>query len=306
MKRILIFAVAALAAAAITPAALAETPPPVVPFPATHTGDVFVAAQTVAIGGAMSNYFAPGTTVVFRAYAVDGKSYKLLMKNAVRRFYVSIPHQPNVKLSYTPKSKAASGRYAWTGRWKVPADYALGIVNFRVIVKSVEKRIGAFKQIPVAPSQLTITTTPQLPPGPGPGGSPPPNGNPKFSVALYADTVNGTRPKGAPPRPIGCTQTNVFKRGEQLVVRTWGFDLKTGAVMTMDNVQDAHISIPGVAKTLLNWGAHGPTGAKVWFWSVAWNIPTDYPLGDVSIQIRFTTLAGKVGKVRYPITIIPN
>ena len=40
-------------------------------------------------------------------------------------------------------------------------------------------------------------------------------------------------------------------------------------------------------------------------WTNAWNIPTTYPLGDVVIQIQFTTITGKVGKLAYPITIIP-
>ena len=44
----------------------------------------------------------------------------------------------------------------------------------------------------------------------------------KLNVFLYVDTVNGSRPVGAKPRPIGCTQTNVFQRGEQVVFRIWG------------------------------------------------------------------------------------
>jgi hypothetical protein len=40
-------------------------------------------------------------------------------------------------------------------------------------------------------------------------------------------------------------------------------------------------------------------------WTSAWKIPTTYPLGDVVIQIQFTTITGKVGKLAYPITIIP-
>jgi hypothetical protein len=275
----------------------------VVPFPGPHIGKVFLAAQTVNADGAMTNFFAPGSTVVFRAYAVDGKTHKLLSKHAVQYFYVNVPGAGKVKLSYTPKAKTATGLFDWTGSWTVPSSYSVGVVNFRMLIKTRAKRHGAFTQMPVATSQLTITNTPQQPPGAPP--SPTTDSAASLDVALYADTVNGTRPAGTTPRPVGCTQTNVFKRGEQLVPRTWGFDLTTGDVLSNDNVQEAHFTVPGVDPITLNWGAHGATGAKVYFWTNQWQIPTTYPLGDVVIQIQFTTINGKVGKLSYPITIIP-
>lgn len=300
-NRILVLAAVVLGAAVAAPIASADD---VVPFPGARTGKVFLAAQTVRPDGAISNFFAPGDTVVFRAYGVDRTTRKLVRKKQIKSFVVAIPNRPNLKLHYTPKQKAATGRFAWTARWKVPAAYPLGIVAFKVVVRTKAKRTGSFKQIPVASSQLTITTTPQLPPGGGPGSTSAPT-NAKVDVALYADTVNGTRPAGTTPRPIGCTQTNVFKRGEQLVVRTWGFDLTTGRVLSIDNVTQAFFSVPGVPNIALNWGAHGPADARVWFWSNQWQIPTTYPLGDVTLQIQFTTTTGKVGKLGYPITIIP-
>jgi hypothetical protein len=302
MKRILTLGLAAVAVFWAMPAAAAD--PPVTPFPAAHSGDVFVAAQTVIPDGTIHNYFAPGSAVVFRAYAVSGKTHKLLTKKTVKYFYVKIANQPKVTLKFTPKAPGASGRYAWTGTWTVPSDYPTGIVNFKVLVKTKSRLTGSFVQMPVQTSQLTISTKPQPVLGNGPGSSPAP-GSSKLNVALYVDTVNGTRPKGAPPRPIGCTQTNVYKRGEQLVVRAWGYDLATGAILTMDNVDEAHFSVPGQANVPLNWGSHGATGYKVWFWANAWIVPATYPLGDVTIQVRFTTAGGKVGSFGYPITVIP-
>jgi hypothetical protein len=304
-----------LAAFAVVPIAGAENPP-VVPFPATQLGDVFVSAQTVTSDGAISDYFAPGGTVVFRAYAVDGKTHKLLTTqsakgtkkalrtNAVRYFYVKIPNAPSVKLHYTSKGTGTSGRYHWIGTWTVPADYATGVVNFKVLVRTWKKHIGSFIQMPVATSQLTISTTPQAPPGTGPTTSPP-IGSSKVDIALYVDSVNGTRPAGTTPRPIGCTQTNVYKRGEQFVLRVWGYDLASGAILSMDNVTDAHFSFPGQPNTILNWGSHGAVGNKVWFWANALQIPKDYPLGDVTVHVSYTTVAGKVGTFDYQVTIIP-
>jgi hypothetical protein len=304
MKLSLTLGAAAAAALSLTGAALADNPP--VPFPAPHTGPVFVAAQTVAMNGAMSNYFAPGATVVFRAYAVDTKAKTLVAAKNVKFFYVAIPNEPNVKLTYDPTAPGASKGMPWTGQWTVPAGYASGLVPFKILIKLNTKRTGQFVQMPVSSAGLTISAS--SPPifGPGAsGGEPGLTANGKVELALYADTVNGTHPLGAAPRAAGCSQTNVFKRGEQVVFRIWGNDLATGDVLSSDNVKDAHVSIPGQPDLTLNWGAHGATGSKVNFWSNAWNLPSDYPLGQVTAHIVFTTESGETGSYDHVLNIIP-
>jgi hypothetical protein len=299
MKRMRIPALtlAALAAVALARGAVADT----IPFPSVHAGDVFVIAQTVTNAGVMSDYFAPGSSVVFRAYAVDGKTRKILVAKDVTYFYVKIPNQPNVKLKYDPKAAGASGQYTWTGSWAVPASYPTGGVAFKVLVKSKAKRLGSFVQMPVVTSQLTISNNPAIPTGSGPAAATAPTG--KVSTVVYADSVNGTRPAGAAPRPIGCTQTNVFKRGEQFVLRSYGFDLTDRTVLSIDNVTEAHFAVPGQPNVTLNWGSHG--AQKVFFWTNAWNIPADYPLGDTTVHISFTLTNGAVAGLDYPIVITP-
>lgn len=297
MKRLLTVALMALAAGLFGSGALADDNP----FPAVHSGDVFVIAHTVTPAGVMNDYFAPGSTVVFRAYAVDGKTKAVLTGNDVKYFYVSIPNQPNVKLKYDPSASGASGQYTWTGSWVVPSNYPTGPVPFKVLVKTKAKRTGSFVQMPVVTSVLTISANPAVVAGPAPTGATAPTG--KVSTVIYADSVNGTRPAGAAPRPIGCTQTNVFKRGEQFVLRTWGFDLTEKAVLSIDNVTEAHFTVPGQPNVTLNWGAHGP--AKVFFWSNFWNIPADYPIGSTTVHISFTLTIGTVATLDYPITINP-
>jgi len=297
MKKFLTMALMALTAAAIGSGASADT----IPFPSVHAGDVFVIAQTVTTSGVMSDYFAPGNSIVFRAYAVDGKTRKVLVGKDVTYFYVKIPNQPNVKLTYNPTAPGASGQYTWTGTWNVPSSYPTGLVGFKVLVKSKAKRLGSFVQMPVTPSQLTISTTPNIPNGSAPPSTAAPTG--KVDTVIYADSVNGTRPAAAAPRPIGCTQTNVFKQGEQLVLRAWGFDMTSREVLSIDNVTEAHFSIPGQPNVVLNWGSHGPE--KVFFWANAWNIPANYALGSTTIHIVYTLTSGKAATLDYPITIIP-
>lgn len=294
---VLVAALASFAAASTTASADA-------PFPATTVGPVFISAQTVNTSGAMSSWFAPGATVVFRAFALDTKAMKLIDAKGMTYFYVTIPNQPNVKLKYDPTAPGASARYPWTGQWTVPSTYPAGTVGFRILAKSTFKRHGEFVQIPVATSQLTISSTAPAPFGSGPAAS---TAAPaKQEIGIYVDTVNGTGPVGAAKRPIGCAQTNVYKHGEQVVFRVWGFDLKTGDQLSTDNVDTASVTIPGVATPItLNYGAHGTAPNKVFFWSTPWIVPTTFPLGDFTATITFKTLDGKTGTFDYSLTIVP-
>jgi hypothetical protein len=301
VKTFLTLAAAAGAAVSLASAALAADP---VPFPSATTSPVFIAANTVSTSGAASNYFAPGSTVVFRAYAVDRKTKKVLAAKDVKYFYVTIPGQPNVKLKYDPKAPGASPQAPWSGSWTVPSSFPAGVVGFKVLVKSTAKRLGLFVQMPVSSAQLTVAANPPAyPPGaPTAAASALPA---KADVTAYVDTVNGTRPAAAKPRPAGCTQTNVFKRGEQFVVRSWGTDVASGEVLSNDNVDSATASIPGQPALKLTWGPHGSAGSQVFFWSAPWNIPTDYALGDATLKVTYTTDAGKTGTFEYAFTIIP-
>ena len=294
---------ALLAGAAIMGSAASAQTPGQTPYPAEKVADLFAAAQTVTTDGALSNYFAPGSTVVFRAYAVDGKTRKVLVGKDVKYFYVTIPNQPNLKLKYDPKAKNATALLPWTGSWVVPGNYPGGRVDFKVFVKTNTKLRGEYVQFPVEASQLTITATPPPLPTPVPTASTTPVSG-TVDVSLYVDTVNGTRPPAAAPRPIGCTQTNTFKRGEQLVVRAWGADMTTGDVLSSDNVATATASITGQPDLTLTWGAHGGT-SKVYYWTAPWNIPSDYPLGQISIHVVYKTEAGKTGTMDYPVVITP-
>ena len=128
----------------------------------------------------------------------------------------------------------------------------------------------------------------------------------KYPVFLYVDTVNGTRPVGAKPRPTGCTQTNYFARGEQVVFRVWGSEAATGDILSTENVKYAYAKVPGLPNLKLNWGGHGTAPNRVWFWSNAFIVPKDYPLGSVMTQIVIKTENNTFGRYDYELQIVPN
>lgn len=127
----------------------------------------------------------------------------------------------------------------------------------------------------------------------------------KLDILLYVDTVAGSRPVGVAPRPITCTQSNVFKRGEQIVFRVWGAEAKTGDVLTPETVKYAYVKIPGQPNMKLNWGAHGAVTNRVYFWTAPFVAPPDYPLGTVTFRVVFKTESNKLGQYDQTVTIIP-
>ncbi len=151
MKKLLATTAAALALIALGATAGAQTPGEI-PFP-SPTADVFVSADTGTTAGAATNLVTRGSSVVFRAFAADMKSKKVLTDTDVKYFYVKIPGQANVKLAYSKVGE----RFLWTGTWTVPAAQPLGLVEFKVLVKTKAKRYGSFVQPGVTNAMLTVT-----------------------------------------------------------------------------------------------------------------------------------------------------
>ncbi len=109
------------------------------------------------------------------------------------------------------------------------------------------------------------------------------------ALALYVDTVvaGGGNPKPA----VSCAQTSMFHVGQTVVFRMWGNVTATGGTpLTDHNVRGAYVTIPGVGKMAMTYGAHGTYPHKVAFWTAAW--PTSgYP---------------SVGTVNFTITVVTN
>lgn len=301
MRAFTALAAVLVAAAAIAGSAMAADP--LLPFPSAKAGPVFIASHVTTTDGTMSSWFSPGDKVVFRAFAINRKTNTLVTPKDVKYFYVTIPGQPNVKLKYDANPTTMKNM-PWTGTWTVPSTFT-GQVDFRMLIKLTDSKLkGEFTQMPISTAKLNIATNAMPALGPAPTGNAV-NAAGKPTLGLYVDSVNGTHPTGAAPRLVGCSQSNVFKRGEQFVLRSWGMALKSGDVLSNDNVSVAKYSIAGQPDVTLNWGAHGATGAKVWFWSGAWNIPADFPLGTTTVHVTYTLLDGTVGTYDYEINIIP-
>ncbi len=156
MRRTILTLAVAITAVVVTAVGGAQTPTEV-PFPAPKVVQYFVSTQTTTNAGALSNYFAQGSTVEFRAFAGQSKTGKVLTGDDVKYFYVKVPGQPNVKLTYTPSAAKVLPAWLWKATWTIPADYPLGLVEFNVLLKTKADQYGSFVQIPVATSQLTIT-----------------------------------------------------------------------------------------------------------------------------------------------------
>ena len=241
MRKILTLG-AALAVAAVASTALAARRRRCRSRP-RRSGPVFIAAQTVTATGAMQNQFAPGSTVLFRAYAVDGKTKKC---SPAEGRQVLLRHDPEpaerqADLS-TRRLPARAGGWRGSGSWTVPADLPGGPRQLQGAHQDGGKRTGSVRadagrdlaaddrREPAAAARrragatAAVARPPTLP-----------------SRSTWTAST-APQPVGAPKRAVGCSQTNVYKRGEQVVVRVWGFDLTTGATLSTDNVDTAHLS----------------------------------------------------------------
>jgi hypothetical protein len=130
-------------------------------------------------------------------------------------------------------------------------------------------------------------------PTPTPTPAPPVQGT-KVNALLYVDTVQGAAGKPAPA--VGCSQTNLFKPGQQVVFRVWGINVKAGGTaLTPKNVKSAVVNIPGMSTPLtLNYGSHGRApNPIVSFWSAAWVVDAAYPMGVVDFTVVMQTKADK-------------
>jgi hypothetical protein len=127
-----------------------------------------------------------------------------------------------------------------------------------------------------AASAQTTTTTTTL-------ASTPVQGGHGHAVVVYVDTVTG----GGTPKPAGdCLEQNQFLQGQLVVFRMYADDSAAGgAALTASNTEAAYVTIPGVGKILMDYGAHKTSATSVvGYWEAPWSTK-GYPIGTVNFTV---------------------
>ena len=181
MKVALVIATAVVGVVLATPTAFAQepipTPPgPQNPWPASPKSgkfDVFFYVETLTASPGESiygkaapsrctqtNFFARGERAVWHISAVNARTGQLITSKDVKYAYLKIPGVKNIGVTYTPHGRdPATAPWTWTGRWDIPPEYPLGVVDFELVMKLKKwpkGKVATFKQIPIALEQMTI------------------------------------------------------------------------------------------------------------------------------------------------------
>lgn len=166
---------------------------------------------------------------------------------------------------------------------KLLSTVAAGAILAIALVPATTSHTSAQTANPTATA--VATTAPTTVPTPAPTG--PPVQGATRSVVMYVDTVQGAA--GNPKPAVGCSQTNLFRRGQQVVFRMWGVNVKLGgAALVPSNTESVQVIIPGVTDPIpMNYGTHG----TVSFWSSAWKTDANTPLGIVDFTVVVKTKA---------------
>lgn len=137
-------------------------------YPGAHV-DVMTYVDTVTASsagyvpaqiGVQTNFFPRTAAVKFRMWAVETGTGKVLTKKDVRAAYVVIPGGTKVKLTFGKQGTTANAPWFWTGTWTIPADYPLGLVAFKALLRTTTYKLGVFEQAGVAAAQLTVIAKP--------------------------------------------------------------------------------------------------------------------------------------------------
>jgi hypothetical protein len=171
-----------------------------------------------------------------------------------------------------------------------------------------EKEITALKE-QLKDENVLLSAVPNAPPrpprpAPKPGDPPPPPPPtpPTHEVVplyFYVDTVTagGGESQYNVDASRYCAITSTFKRGMHIVWRMEAVDTSTGMILQAADVKSAVLNLPGETKDF-HFGRHGASDDAPWFWTAAWDVPPDFPLGILDFNVVVTTNDGKTGTFR--------
>jgi hypothetical protein len=197
-------------------------------------------------------------------------------------------------------------------------------------VAAKEKEIVALKEKPAGsglpaggtillaakpvPSPTPRPTATPLPAGatPAPRPTPPASYYEPLALYVYADTVTAGPNESkynidaTGIKAASCVITGVFARGMHLVWRFEVVDASTGKRLTDADVASAAVRLPDGTEIKGRFGRHGSTDTSPWFWTAAWDVPLDYPLGALDWTIAVSTKDGKTGAFKLWTVSIPD
>ena len=158
---------------------------------------------------------------------------------------------------------------------------ALAVAGFAVAIASASSAKG---------DAATTTTTTTL--------AAPVQGTGVHHLFFSVDTVQGFQLAVKLPADAACSMTNLFERQEVVVFRMYGVHVTTGGTdLTNVTVKSASVKIPGLAAIPFAYTNH-PTTPVVAYWTAAWTIAKNYPLGVVNFTVTVTTNPVKATKTQ--------
>lgn len=120
--------------------------------------------------------------------------------------------------------------------------------------------------------------------------SAPAQAQPPFS--FEGDMVRG-RPQPGEKTPV-CVLASQFKRKDMVVWRIRVLDRATGEPLDDKALKSLQVELPDGQKFAAKYGPHPPKGKPSdYFWSVAWEIPADYPTGTLSYTVNAVDQQGR-------------
>ncbi len=151
--------------------------------------------------------------------------------------------------------------------------------------------------IPNAPPRATPTATPA-----GFVAPPPPKQVDPEVKSLMLDVRTVTSGKGESKYNVDadktCVLSQVFKRGMHMVWLMEAYDGANGKELQANDVKAAVVKLPNGQTAAFRYGRHGATDDSPWFWSASWDVPPDFPVGNLEYEVSVTTNSDKTGSYK--------
>jgi hypothetical protein len=115
------------------------------------------------------------------------------------------------------------------------------------------------------------------------------------ALFIDGDTVLGPTNLTEEERPLKtCVQMSRFAHNEEIVWRVKVIDPASGEPMDDSALESVQV-VMGDQTLDLHYGPHPRDNPVDFFWTVAWEVPEDYPSGTVSYTLEATAVDGRTG-----------